>query len=63
MAPTDLTLSDLEGSKSRSFRYRMIEERYAVNTYFLAVFDINVGVISSSLLAGGVFCCPSSLSC
>ncbi len=40
----------------------MIEERYAVNIYFLVVVDINVGVTCSSLLAGGVFCCPSGLS-
>ncbi len=30
----------------------MIEERYAGNIYFLVVFDINVGVTCSSLLAG-----------
>ena len=41
----------------------MIKERYAVNIYFLVVFYINVGVTCSSLLAGGVFCCPSGLSC
>ncbi len=63
MEPIDLTLSDLERSKSRSFRYSMIEERYAVKIYFLVVFDINVGVTCSSLLAGGAFRCPSGLSC
>ncbi len=42
----------------------MIEERYFVNIYFIVVvFDINLGVTSCSLLAGGVFCCPSGLSC
>ncbi len=44
----------------------MIEERYAVNIYFLVVhvvFDINVDVTCSSLLAGGVFRCPSGVSC
>ncbi len=33
----------------------MIEEQYSVNIYFLVVvFDINLGVTSCSLLAGGV---------
>ena len=41
-----------------------MEEQYSVNIYFIAVaFDINLGVISCSLLAGGVFRCPSGLSC
>ncbi len=58
----DLTLSDLEWS--RSFRYRVIEEQYSVNIYFIVVtFDINLGATSCSLLAGGVFRCPSGLSC
>ncbi len=38
MAPIDLTLSDLERSKSRSFRYRVIEGQYSANIYFLVVF-------------------------
>ncbi len=43
----------------------MIEEWCAINIYiiFLVVFDINVGVTCSSLLAGEVFRCPSGLSC
>ncbi len=32
----------------------MIEEWYAVNIYFLVVFDINLDVTLCSLLAGGV---------
>ncbi len=61
-APIDLTLSDLEWPKSRSFRYRLIEEQYSVNIYFIVVaFDVNLGAISCSLLAGGGFRCPSGL--
>ncbi len=56
MAPLDLTLGDLKRSKSMSFRY-------SVNIYFLVVFDINLDVTLCSLLAGGVFRCPSGLSC
>ena len=41
----------------------MIEERYSVNIHFLVVFDINLDVTIYSLLAGGVFCCPSGLAC
>ncbi len=42
----------------------MIEEQYTVNIYFIVVaFDINLGVTSCSLLAGGVLRCPSGLSC
>ncbi len=42
----------------------MIEEQYSVNIYFIVVaFDINLSVTSCSLLAGGVFRCPSGLSC
>ncbi len=64
MAPIDLTLSDLEMSRSRSFRYWPIEERHSVIMYFLVVFDITRGVgASCSLLARGVFRCPSGLSC
>ncbi len=63
MAPIDLTLNVLERSKSRSFRHKMIDEWYSVNIYFLVVFDINLDVTLCSLLAGGVFCCPSGLSC
>ncbi len=38
----------------------MIEGQYSVNIYFIVVaFDINLGVTSCSLLAGGVFRCPS----
>ena len=62
MAPIDLTLSDLERSLSRSFRYWMIEERYSVNIYFLVVFDINLDVTLCSLLEGGVLRCTSGLS-
>ena len=63
MASIDLTLTDLEWPKSRSFIYGVIEDRYSVNIYFLVVFDINLDVTLCSLLAGGVFRCPSSLSC
>ncbi len=62
MTPINLTLSDLERSKSRSFRYCMIEERYSVNIYFLVVFEIDLDVTLCSLLAGGFFRCPSNLS-
>ncbi len=42
----------------------MIEEQHSVNIYFIVVaLDINLGVTSCSLFAGGVFCCPSGLSC
>ncbi len=40
MAPIDLTLSDLQRSKSRSFRHRVIEDQHSVNIYFLGVFHI-----------------------
>ncbi len=41
----------------------MIEEWYSVNIYFLVAFDtINLDVTLCSLLAVGVFHCPSSLS-
>ena len=49
MVPVDLTLSDPE----RSFRYWTIEDKYSVNIYFLAVFDINLDVTFRSLLAAG----------
>ena len=62
MAPTDLTLSDIERSKSRSFIYGVMEEWYSANIYLLVVFDINLDVTLCSLLAGGVFRCPSGLS-
>ena len=65
-APIDLTLSDLQWPKSRSFRYRVTEEQYSVNIYFIVhvvAFDINLGATSCSLVAGGVFRCPSGLSC
>ncbi len=44
----------------------MIEEQYSVNIYLLVIFDINLDVELCSLLhvlAGGVFRCPSGLSC
>ena len=63
MAPTDLTLSDLQRSKSRSFTYRVIEEPYSVDIYFLVVFLTLVWMSDfCTLLADGVFRCPSGLS-
>ena len=62
MAPIDLTLSDIERSKSRSFRYWIIEDRYSVNIYLLVIFDINLDAPLCNLLVRGVFQCPSGLS-
>ncbi len=56
MAPVDLTLSDLERSKSR---YLMIEDQYSVNLYFLVVFDINLDVTLCSLLVAGFSAVPA----
>ena len=39
MVPLDLTLNDLESSKSRSFRYCMVEERYVVNIFPSSILD------------------------
>ncbi len=38
IASIDLTLSDLERSKSKALRYCVIEERYSVNIYCLVIF-------------------------
>ncbi len=54
-----MTLSDLERSKSMSFRYCVIEECYSVNIYFLVVFDINLDVTLCSLLAAGFSAVPA----
>ena len=63
MAPIDLTLSDLERSKSRSFRYCVIEEWYSENVYFPVVFDNDLDVKLYHLLVGGFFPRPSGFSC
>ncbi len=63
MAPLDLTLGDLE--KSRSFRYWVVEEWYVVNIFPSSIW-LNLDVTLSwlySLLADVFFRFPGGLSC
>ncbi len=65
MAPSHLTLSDLEMSKSRSLRFSVaVQCRYCIPMYLPAgYYHENLNVTNESWLVGGVFCCPSGLSC
>ena len=56
--PSYLNLSDLERSKSRSLRFWLVGELYDMVYY-----PFNLNVTKESLVAGGVFRCPSGLSC
>ncbi len=63
MALSNLTFTDLERSKSRSLRFSLVGYLYGIDLFASS----NVMTIWMSqkrcLLAGGVFRCPSGLSC
>ncbi len=63
MTPSLLTLSDLERSKSRSLRFSVVGYLYGIDIFASS----NITTIwmsqKGNLLAGGVFRCPSGLSC
>ena len=63
MAPLDLTLNDLEKSKSRSLTFWVVGDLCGIEIIWPAVYyNLNLDVTKESLLVDGVFCCPSDLS-
>ncbi len=64
METLDLTLNDREKSKSRSLTFWVVGDLYGIEIIWPAVYcNLNLDVTTESLLVGGVFCCPSGLSC
>ena len=64
MTLSDLTLSDLEIPNSRLLTFSVAVDLYAIHRYLPGgYYHGNLNVTNESLLAGGVFRCPSSLSC
>ncbi len=63
-APIDLTLSDLEGSESRSLCFLVEGDLHGIDIFVIRnIKTFNLDFTKCSLLAGGVFRCPSGLSC
>ena len=57
MAPLDLTLNDLEKSKSRSLTFWVVGDLCGIEIIWPAVYyNLNLDVTKESLLVGGVFC-------
>ncbi len=63
ITPSLLTLSDLERSKSRSLRFSVVGYLYGIDIFASSNIYDHLDVTKRCLLAGGVFCCPSGLSC
>ncbi len=64
MTPSLLTLNNLERSKSRSARFSVVVPLngiiYLQQVYY---YHLNLVVTQGSFVGGGVFRCPSGLSC
>ncbi len=63
MAPSNLTLSDLERSKSRSLRFWVVADLYGIHIFACSLLPPYSGCHRRELVGGGVFCCPSGPSC
>ncbi len=63
MALSNLTLTDIKRSKSRSLRFSAVEYLYGIDIFASSNISTIWNVTKRCLLVGGVFCCPSSLSC
>ncbi len=62
-ALSNLTLTDLERSKSRSLRFSVVGNLYGIDIFASSNITTFLDVTKRCLLAGGVFRCPSGLSC